>query len=296
MLIDSGFELVCNESGKVLSFEEQKDMIHDAFAVIAGTEKYDAAMLNGCGELRVILRFGVGTDNFDLETLHRMGVQVGVISNCSAVAEFAVMEMLCAMKHLPQLDREVRQGRWTRYPMREERGKTVGLIGFGRIGKRCAELLAPFGARLLAYDPRPDAACAQRLGVTLTGFEQVLAQSDVISLHLPATPATRHLICRDTIAMMKDGVFLVNTARGSLVDEGALYEALTNGKMAGAGLDVYEDEPVRSPDNPLFALDNVTLTPHTAAITAETNYQGGIDCAQSVLNVAQGGKPVWPLW
>ena len=295
MLTDSGFELVCNESGKALSFEEQKDMIHDAFAVIAGTEKYDAAMLNGCSELRVILRFGVGTDNFDLPTLRKMGVQVGVISNYNAVAEFAVMEILSALKHLPQLDREVRQGRWTRYPMEEVRGKTVGLVGFGRIGRRCAELLGPFGAELLACDPQPNGEEARRLGVTLTDFDQLLSRSDIISLHLPALPATRHLINRDTIAAMKDGVYLVNTARGSLVDETALYEALTSGKMAGAGLDVYEDEPVKSKDHPLFTLDNVTLTPHTAAITAETNYQGGIDCARSVLNVARGGKPVWPL-
>ena len=295
MLKNAGFTLVCNETGRSLTFEEQREMISGAFAIIAGTEKYDAAMLEGCDALRAIIRFGVGVDNFDVPLLKRMGVQVGVIANYNAVAEFAVLLILSAMKNLPQLDRDLRQGKWSRYPMQELTGKTVGLVGFGRIGRRVAELLAGFGVKRLACDPfmRPEEA--QKRNVTPVSFETLLAESDIVSLHLPATEETYHIMDERAFARMKEGAILVNTARGKLVDEAALVRALESGRLRAAGLDVYEKEPVTSPDNPLFGLDRTTLTPHTAAITQETNYNGGITCAQSILNVLHGGQVVYPL-
>ena len=295
MLTDAGFTLVCNDTGRRLSREEQKEMIRDAYAIIAGTESYDAEMLEGCEKLRVLIRFGVGTDNFDLKKLRKMGVEVGVIANYNAVAEFALMLILSSMKNLPQLDRAVREGEWARFPMRELSGKTVGIVGFGRIGRRLAELLSGFGVRILAYDPYLNEAEAEKRGVTGVGFEELLRESDVVSLHLPATPETEHLINEETIALMKDGAYLVNTARGRLVDEEALLRALESGKLRAAGLDVYEKEPVTSADNPLFALQNTTLTPHTAAITFETNENGAFTAAESILRVLRGGKPVYPV-
>ena len=171
---------------------------------------------------------------------------------------------------------------------------TVGIVGFGRIGRRLAELLGGFGARLLAYDPYLDEAEARRRNVTPAGFEELLRESDVVTLHLPAAPETFHLINEETIAKMKDGAILVNTARGKLVDEEALVRALRSGKLRAAGIDVYEHEPVTA-DNPLFTLENVTVTPHTAAITYETNYNGAFTAAQSILNVLHGGQPVYPV-
>lgn len=296
MLRQAGFELVCNNTGRILSFDEQKEMISDAYAIIAGTEKYDKPMLEGCEKLRVVLRFGVGTDNFDLETMRQMGIEVGVIANYNAVAEFTLMLILSVMKNLPQLDQAVRAGSWSRFPMRELTGKTVGIIGFGRIGKRLAELLSGFGVRILAYDPYMQKEAAEVRHVEATDFETLLHESDVVSLHLPVNEETYHIINSETISLMKDGAYLVNTSRGKLVDEDALYQALVSGKLRAAGLDVYENEPVQSPDHPLFKLALDTLTPHTAAITYETNYNGGITCAQSVLNVQSGAKPVYPLW
>ena len=295
MLTDAGFRLVSNDTGRVLAREEQKEMIRDAYAVIAGTESYDAEMLEGCDKLRVLIRFGVGTDNFDLPKLREMGVQVGVIANYNAVAEFTLMLILSAMKNLPQLDRAVRRGEWARFPMRELSGKTVGIVGFGRIGKRLAELLQGFGVRILAYDPYMNEEEARKRNVLPVSFRELLRESDVVSLHLPATRETTHIINAETIAEMKDEAYLVNTARGKLVDEKALAEALRSGKLRAAGLDVYEEEPVTSADNPLFALDNVSLTPHTAAITFETNENGAYTAAQSILNVLAGGRPVYPV-
>ena len=295
MLRQAGFTLVCNETGRRLTFEEQREMISGAFAVIAGTERYDAAMLEGLDSLRVIVRFGVGVDNFDVPLLKRMGVQIGVISNYNAVAEFTLLLILSAMKNLPRLDREVRQGRWSRYPMRELRGKTVGLVGFGRIGQRVAELLTGFDARLLAYDPYIDAEKARQRGVVPVPFETLLRESDVVSLHLPANEKTFHLMNERTLSMMKEGAVLVNTARGMLVDEEALMRALSSGRLCAAGLDVYEKEPITAPDNPLLQMEQTTLTPHTAAITLETNYNGGLICAESILNVLRGGQVVYPV-
>ncbi len=177
--------------------------------------------------------------------------------------------------------------------MRELAGKTVGIVGFGRIGRRLAELLGGFGVRVLAYDPYLNEEEARRRNVTPAGFEELLRESDVVSLHLPATPETFHIIDDEALALMKDGAYLVNTARGKLVDEAALVKALRSGKLRAAAHDVYENEPATA-DDPLFALENVTVTPHTAAITEETNYNGALTAAESVLRVLNGGRLVYP--
>ena len=179
--------------------------------------------------------------------------------------------------------------------MRELGGKTVGIVGFGRIGRRLAEMLQGFNVKLLAYDPymNPEAAAARN--VTPVSLDELLAQSDVVSLHLPSTPETKGLFCAETFAKMKDGAYLVNTARGSLIKEADLIDALNSGKLAGVGLDVFEQEPVTA-DNPLFAMEGNALAPHAAALSFETNYNGGIICAQSIINVYKGEKPVYPLW
>ena len=295
MLIDAGFELICNDTGRKLNREEQKSLIKDAFAVVAGTEIYDRDMLEGCHNLKAILRFGVGTDNFDLKAMRERGIQVGVIANHNAVAEFALTLILSTMKNLPLYDSAVRRGGWDRYPMRELSHKTVGLIGFGRIGRRLAEMLQGFNVELLAYDPYMNLQEAKRLGVKAVEVDELLGQADVVSLHLPLTEKTRHIMDKAAIDKMKDGAYLINTARGQLIDEAALVEALRLGKLAGAGLDVYEAEPVTA-GNPLFGLENNCLAPHVSALSYETNYNGGIICAQSIINVLHGGKPIYSLF
>lgn len=295
LLLDAGFEIISNDTGRILSRDEQKDLIKDAYAIVAGTEKYDADMLSVCKNLKVVTRFGVGTDNFDLETMRKMGVQVGVIANHNAVAEFALTLILSAMKNLPRYDAVVREGKWSRFPMRELSKKTVGIVGFGRIGKRLAELLAGFDVELLAYDPYMNEAAAAERKVTPVSLDELLARSDVVSLHLPAMEQTYHMMNAETIGKMKDGAYLVNTSRGALVDEKALYDALVSGKITAAGLDVYEKEPVTA-DNPLFGLENNVLAPHVSALSFETNYNGGIICAESIVQVYNGGKPLYPLW
>lgn len=295
LLMDAGFEIISNDTGRILNRKEQKELIEDAYAIIAGTEKYDADMLSVCRNLKVVTRFGVGTDNFDLDAMKKMGVQVGVIANHNAVAEFALTLILASMKNLTRYDAVVREGKWSRFPMRELSQKTVGIVGFGRIGRRLAELLAGFDVEILAYDPYMNAAAAAERKVASVSLDELLVRSDVISLHLPSTAETHHMINAKTIGKMKDGAYLINTSRGSLVDEKALYEALVAGKLSGAGLDVYEKEPV-SAGNPLFSQENDVLAPHVSALSYETNYNGGIICAKSIIQVRDGGKPLYPLW
>lgn len=294
LLRDAGFEIVCNE-GIDMTREQQKEMIRDAYGIMAGVEPYDADMLSVCENLKCVVRFGVGTDNFDLEAMKKMGLEVGVISNKNAVAEFALTLILACIKNLIPYDRTVREGNWDRYSMTELTGKTVGLLGFGRIGKRLAELLQSFDVKILVYDPFLDNEAAKKLNVIPASFEEVLAQSDIVSVHVPSTKETYHLLNEQAFAKMKDGAVFINTARGALVAEDALVAALKSGKLSAAGIDVYEHEPITK-DNPLFALSKVVAAPHVAALTYETNYNGGMISAQSIINVLNGGKPLFPLW
>lgn len=294
MLLDAGFEIVCNDTGEKLSWEDQLDMIKDAFGIVAGTEKYDEEMLSHCSNLKTIIRFGVGTDNFDLNAMKKFGIKVGVIENYNAVAEFALTLILSVLKNIPLYDSEVRKAGWGRYPMRELSGKTVGVIGFGRIGRRLCELLKGFGVTILVHDPFISPELVTAAGCRCASMDVLLKTSDIISLHIPATAETKHLINAETIAEMKDGVFIVNTSRGALIDEAALADGLKSGKISGAGLDVYEREPVQ-PGNPLYELENTVLAPHVSALTYETNYNAGITCVNSMINVLNGGDPVHPV-
>lgn len=294
MLLDAGFELACNDTGRKLDRDEQKALIADAFAIIAGTESYDDDMLAAAPNLKLVVRFGVGTDNFDLNAMKRRGIAVGVISNNNSVAEFTVALILGVMKNLHRFDAAVREGAWSRFTMRELKEKTVGILGFGRIGQRLAQLLQSFDVKILAYDPYINEDAAAQLNVKAVNLNTLLAESDIVSLHIPSTPETYHLINRDTIAQMKDGAYLVNTSRGVLIDEEALKEALYAGKLAGAALDVFEKEPVTK-DLALSSLDNILLAPHVAALSVETNYNAGITCAESVIRVYQGGTPLYPV-
>jgi D-3-phosphoglycerate dehydrogenase len=294
MLLDAGFEIRCNETGVRPTADELKELLDGAFAAVAGTEKYTADVLESAKDLRALIRFGVGTDNLDLEALKAAGVEVGTTANYNSVAEFALTLMLGLIKNLPRLDAAARKGQWARFPMREIAGKTVGIVGFGRIGRRVAELLKGFGPTILAYDPFVAPELIEKAGALPSGFEELLRESDIVTLHLPFTPEVRHLMNAETLALMKDGAYLVNTARGGLVDEAALCEALASGKLAGAAIDVYETEPITA-DNPLFKFENAVFSPHVSALSFETNYNGSLICAESIINVYNGGKPVYPV-
>lgn len=292
LLQENGCELVVNELGRPMEFDDLKDIVADVDGVIAGVDKWDEKLLAAAPNLKAIARFGVGVDNLDLEACKRRGITV---TNCpgintNSVAEHALMLILGLLRHLGECDRSVREGTWPRIMHHELRGQTIGLLGFGSVGRSLCKKLAPFGVKMLAYDKYPNHKAADELGVTLASQDEVLAGADILSLHTPATPETTHMINRDTIAKMKDGVLIVNTSRGIVVDEAAIYEAMKSGKVGGYGTDVFEKEPPTK-DNPLFSMQQYLCTPHLAAESYENWTQTGILTAQALLDVFAGRTP-----
>lgn len=250
-----------------LTAEEVRRYLPLADGVIAGTEKYDARMLAAAGpRLQLISRVGIGVDNMDFHACARQGSEVAYTPGASteAVAELALGLMLDCVRGVSGADRTVRAGLWSRYVGRELAALTVGIIGLGRIGKRVAELLQPFGCRVLANDLAPDRAFARRYGIGLTTKERIYRTADVVTLHVPLTPLTRGLVGAGTMKKMRRGSILINTARGGLVDERALAAALTSGCLAAAGLDVFAAEPYRGA---LTRLPNAVLTAHMGSCT-----------------------------
>jgi len=259
--------------------------IAEADAVlIRSATRIDAEALAAAGRLRVVARAGVGLDNVDVQAATQAGVMVvnAPTSNIVSAAELAIALLLAVARHVPQASAALRDGQWKRskYTGAELFEKTVGLVGLGRIGTLVAQRLSPFGVRLVAYDPYVSSARAGQLGVRLVSLEELLTDSDFISVHLPKTPETAGLIGDEQLRLVKPTARLINAARGGIVDEAALYSALKEGRLAGAGLDVYAREPCT--DSPLFDLDTVVAIPHLGASTDEAQERAGIAVAHSV--------------
>jgi D-3-phosphoglycerate dehydrogenase len=281
-----------NPTGKPLSAAELTGMIGDVDGYIAGLDEITAGVIEAAGKLKVIARYGVGVNNVDLQAAKRHGVVVTNTpgANASAVAELTVSLMLALIRSLLPVAAATRQGSWPRNKGVSLENKVVGLIGFGNIGREVARKLAGFDCKLLAFDVAPDAAAAERLGVTITSMEEVIAGADILSLHCSLVPETRKLIDARRIGLMKDGAYLVNTARGELVDEAALLGALESGRLAGAALDVFSPEPP-DPANPLLQHPRVIATPHTGSHTDSAANNMGWGALRNCLAVLRGEEP-----
>ncbi|MBA3741763.1 phosphoglycerate dehydrogenase [Sporichthya sp.] len=255
----------------------------DAILIRSAT-KVDAEALAAAKKLRVVARAGVGLDNVDVAAATKAGVMVvnAPQSNITSAAELAVALLLASARHISPAHASLKQGQWKRskYTGVEVAEKTVGVVGLGRIGALVAARLAAFDVTLIAYDPYVPAARATALGVRLVGLDELLRESDFITVHLPKTPETSGLIGEDQLRLVKPTVHIINAARGGIVDEAALYAALKEGRVAGAGLDVYAKEPCT--DSPMFELDNVVALPHLGASTDEAQEKAGIAVAKSV--------------
>ena len=251
--------------------------------------RFSENALTACPSLRMISIWGTGTDNVDLAACHRRGVTVGHTPgvNAHAVAEHTLALMLAVIRRIPSLDRDVRSGQWPRGLLVQLEGKTLGIVGLGAIGRRVAALAAPFGARLLAATWGPDEGRAAAVGARHAPIEALLQESDIVSLHLRLSAETEAVINRARLALMKPGAFLVNTARGRLVDREALVDALRHGRLAGAALDVFHEEPIAASD-PLLTLPNVILTPHNAGMTQEVIDVGLLQTVENVRHFLQG--------
>jgi D-3-phosphoglycerate dehydrogenase len=255
----------------------------DALLVRSATT-VDAEVLDAAPKLKIVARAGVGLDNVDVKTATERGVLVvnAPTSNIHSAAEHALALLLSAARQIPAADATLREHAWKRssFSGTEIFGKTVGVVGLGRIGQLVAQRLAAFEAHIVAYDPYVSAARAAQLGIELLSLDDLLGRADFISVHLPKTPETAGLIDKEALAKTKPGVIIVNAARGGLIDEAALADAITSGHVRAAGLDVYSKEPCT--DSPLFELSQVVVTPHLGASTEEAQDRAGTDVAASV--------------
>lgn len=255
----------------------------DALLVRSATT-VDAEVLAAAPKLKIVARAGVGLDNVDVDAATERGVLVvnAPTSNIHSAAEHALALLLSAARQIPAADATLRAHTWKRssFSGTEIFGKTVGVVGLGRIGQLVAARLAAFGTHVVAYDPYVSQARAAQLGIELLSLDDLLGRADFISVHLPKTPETAGLIGKDALAKTKPGVIIVNAARGGLIDEQALADAITSGHVRGAGLDVFSTEPCT--DSPLFELPQVVVTPHLGASTAEAQDRAGTDVAASV--------------
>ncbi|MEJ8283562.1 phosphoglycerate dehydrogenase [Curtobacterium citreum] len=266
----------------------------DADAVLVrSATKVDAEAIAAAPNLKVVARAGVGLDNVDIKAATTAGVMVvnAPTSNIISAAELTVGHILSLARHIPAAHASLAAGAWKRssYTGVELYEKTVGIIGLGRIGALITQRLQAFGVQVIAYDPYVTTARAQQLGVELVSLDDLLRRADFVTIHMPRTPETLGMISDDQFALMKPTAFVVNVARGGLIDEDALHRALTANTIAGAGLDVFVSEPPK--DSPLVSLPNVVVTPHLGASTDEAQEKAGVSVAKSV-RLALGGELV----
>lgn len=268
----------------------------NADGILVRTGRITREVMESSSRLRVIAKHGIGIDNIDVRAANRLAIPVLITpsANYESVAEHVLGLMLCLARDIPALDSRMREGHWDKSDYRgvELQGKTLGLVGFGRIGRRLMELVAPLKMRVLVYDPYilsdsvpPQARLVERL-------EELLAEADIVSLHCPLTKETRHLIGKEQFRRMKSSAWLINTARGEIVEEEALVEALLQGEIAAAALDTFPEEPPQDVKR-LCTAGRTILTPHVAGVTEESMERMGLEAARNILDVLQGRRPPW---
>jgi D-3-phosphoglycerate dehydrogenase len=267
----------------------------DVDAIMFCFAQVPAEVLRAAPSCKVASRYGIGVDNIDIAACTDLGIVVtNVPDYClGEVADHALCMILALNRRIVPHDRAVKSGGWSgvklNQPMHRTSDSTLGVIGYGRIGRTIATRAASFGIRVLAYDPMFDVG-SQQAPATMVDFDTVLRESEFITIHVPLTPETRHMIGREQLARMKPGSIIVNCARGGLIDEAALAEALESGHLAGAGLDVVDPTPPPS-DHPLFRHENVIITPHTAFFSQASTLELETRTAQEVVRVLNGEKP-----
>lgn len=289
LLESNGFQVILNPHKRKLKPDEVVELAKDCDGIIAGVEQLTEDVFKKLPKLRAVSRCGVGTDNVDLEAARKRGITVSSTPNAptQSVAELTVTLILNLLRHVSLLDRRVHSGTWSREMGRLLSGKSVGIVGLGRVGKRVAELLRPFGVKILATEPNPDKKWVEENKISLTSIEDLLRESDVVTLHIPYSKQNLNLINTEKLKMMKRGSILINTSRGGLVDESALRQALLNGRLGGAALDVMEVEPY---NGPLKDIDSVILTPHIGSYALEARVQMEMEAAKNLISMLKEGK------
>ena len=295
MLREAGCEIISNPYGRLLTEEEMSELIQDVDGVIVGLDPLNASVISKAQRLKAISKYGVGVNNIDLDYASERGIIVANTpgANSLAVAELAIGLIFAVARRICTSDRNIRQGRWQQYPGLQIKGKTIGLIGTGQIGRHTGELARGLGMEVICYDLYPDEEWAESIGAKYVALQEIITDSDFISIHIPLTDDTYHLISSSELDQMKPSAVIINTARGGIIDEEALYEALKDGEITGAGLDVFEAEPLT--DSKLLELDNVVLTSHIGAHTRESTENMGRLAAANLLAILRGEIPKYAV-
>lgn len=266
-LLEAGICIVNNPKGSILDEDELIDLIKDVDGIIIGVDPLNERVLREAKQLKAIAKYGVGVDNIDLEycRTHAISVSITQNANMDAVADYAFALMLGVARKVTEINTACQQNDWTKKIAVDIYGKRLGILGFGHIGKGVALRAKGFAMDILAYDVNPDEAFAIKHEIRYAELDEILQTCDFISIHLPLLPETRNLINKDVLSKMRKNAIIINTARGGIIDEAALYDALINKQIYGVGLDVFEKEPAG--DSPLLKLPNVIAGSHTAAST-----------------------------
>lgn len=291
MLQKAGCEIVSNPYGRLMSEEELMQLVQDVDGVIAGLDPFNAKVLSKAHRLKVVSRYGVGVNNVDLDYATSKGIAVTNTpgANGLAVAELTLGLLFAVCRRINLSDHSIRQGMWRQYPGQQLEGKTLGVIGTGQIGKLVAELAKGLKMQVVCHDMYPDPVWAEKIGAVYVPFTKLVPTSDFISLHIPLNEHTYHLISHNEFSQMKPSAVIINTSRGGIVDEDALYEAIRENRIWGAGLDVFEAEPPAG--SPLLELDEVVLTSHIGAHTQESVENMGRLAVANLLECLTGGIP-----
>jgi D-3-phosphoglycerate dehydrogenase len=287
-------EVVYNTTGRPLTSEELLEMIPEIDGYIAGLDAIDRKVIEAADRLEVIARYGVGVDKVDLDAAKDKGIVVTNTpgANSVSVAELTVGLILALARNIPIAVIATKAGEWPRLSGLSLEGKTVGLLGFGSIAKHVAQRLIAFDCKVIAYHPSYDVGAAAALGVELRPQQDLIREADFLSLHMPVLPETKEMVNDDFIDKMKDGAFIVNTSRGELIDESSLLVALKSGKLRGAALDVFIQQPPGA-DHPLLALPNIIATPHMGAHTDGATDAMGWLALKDCLAVLSGEEPIY---
>ncbi len=289
LLRDAGLDIQLNPYSRKLTPNECLSLYQDIDGLIAGTEALTVDILRSARKLKVVSRCGVGTDNIDMKVAKELGIKVFVTPDAptQAVAELTIALMLDLLRRISMEDRLIRTGVWPKNMGSLLSGKTLGILGLGRIGKRVVELTQPFNLKYIAWDAFPEWQFASKYKIEFVGLDELLSKADIITIHLSYAPELKGIIAEREISLMKRDAFLINTARGELVDEVALGKALKEKEIAGAALDVFEQEPYAGP---LTELDNIILTSHIGSYAKETRVEMEIQAAKNLIEGLSLGK------
>ncbi len=293
-LLDKGYDVVTTDLDRDYSLEELLPLVGDIDGCIANCEPWGEEAMSAAPKLKILARYGTGMDSVDTEAARRHGI---IVTNCpgvnaNSVAEHVIMLMLAALRDLPRQNEMTKEGQWKNLNFHEVAGKTVGILGFGFIGKLVAKKLTGFDCRVIACDIAEDHETAAKYHVAFRRFEELMAESDILFILVPLLPSTEKMINRESLELCKKGVIIVTDARGEVVDEDAMFAALRSGQVSFFASDVFVHEPATPANTPLLTLPNVIATSHNGAESYENLENCGIMTARQIIDALEGREPV----